>query len=59
MAPPSVTKPRARWCPYGIGYWTVRSLQHGTLVQGVGFSLKEAYREWHRMERAFLLSKLR
>lgn len=39
-------KPRARWNPYGVGYWTVRTVLDGTIYQGVGSTLQEAYGEW-------------
>jgi hypothetical protein len=39
-------KPRARWNPYGVGYWTVRCAHDGTIYQGVGRTLSEAYEEW-------------
>jgi hypothetical protein len=39
-------KPRARWNPYGVGYWTVRCACGGIIYQGVGLTLEEAYTEW-------------
>lgn len=39
-------KPRARWNPYGVGYWTVRANINNTIYQGVGLSLNEAYAAW-------------
>ena len=39
-------KPRARWNPYGVGYWTVRLVRDGTIYQGVGVTLTEAYGAW-------------
>lgn len=42
-------KPRARWNPYGVGYWTVRIVRAGTIYQGVGSTLVEAYNEWRTL----------
>lgn len=42
-------KPRARWNPYGVGYWTVLRIIDGTIYQGVGFSLDEAYTEYNKL----------
>jgi hypothetical protein len=39
-------KPRARWNPCGIGYWTVRLARNGIIYQGVGVTLTEAYGAW-------------
>lgn len=39
-------KPRARWCPYGVGYWVVRINLGGTVYQGVGLTLEAAYEDW-------------
>lgn len=39
-------KPRARWQSYGRGYWTVRSFYNSWLIQGVGFGLEGAFKDW-------------
>ena len=39
-------KPRARWSPAGTGYWVVRLVRNGTVYQGVGATLTEAYGAW-------------
>lgn len=42
-------KPRARWNDRGIGYWTAHTVENGTIYQGVGRTLPEAYSEWVRL----------
>lgn len=44
---PKRRKPRARWCPYGRGYWVVRSTYNDWTVQGIGFTIESAYLNWH------------
>lgn len=39
-------KPRARWCPLGVGYWVVRTVERGTVIQGVAKRLDLAYCYW-------------
>lgn len=44
-------KPRARYNPYGNGFWTVRSLRgDGYIIQGVGATLEFAFWDWVRTE---------
>ncbi len=48
------TKPRAVYSSAGIGYWVVRSVVDGTIIQGVDPLLEAAYHAWWEARECYL-----